>query len=275
MAQGLSVKLDSFLKPFRGRGDNFQTFWSKFLVLADANGWDTGEKKMAKLPLLLDGAAYTVIYQLSADDKKDPAKVKGALETAFSPSPAEAYHLFVARRLLLDEPVDAYVADLRRLLELSKHAISGDGKDPVLIEQFLSGLPTEVGKTLRLAHAADPHTISQLVTKARTMQSSGSVERAAAAISPSVLCYHCNQVGHLQRIVLVEVVVRRETLVVAVVVTVTGAAAHDVSSATSWVIYEGTAQRRRRALLVAVAASRAPQQRRFQVRTAQVRVWHW
>ena len=40
MAQGLSVKLDSFLKPFRGRGDNFQTFWSKFLVLADANGWE-------------------------------------------------------------------------------------------------------------------------------------------------------------------------------------------------------------------------------------------
>ena len=199
MAQGLSVKLDSFLKPFRGRGDNFQTFWSKFLVLADANGWDTGEKKMAKLPLLLDGAAYTVVDQLSADDKKDPAKVKEALETAFSPSPAEAYHLFVARRLLLDEPVDAYVADLRRLLELSKHAISGDGKDPVLIEQFLSGLPTEVGKTLRLAHAADPHTISQLVSKARTMQSSGGVERAAAAISPSVLCYHCNQVGHLQR----------------------------------------------------------------------------
>ena len=91
---------------------------------------------MAKLPLLLDGAAYTVVDQLSADDKKDPAKVKEALETAFSSSPAEAYHLFVARRLLLDEPVDAYVADLRRLLELSKHAISGDGKDPVLVEQF-------------------------------------------------------------------------------------------------------------------------------------------
>ena len=63
----------------------------------------------------------------------------------------------------------------------------------------MSGLPTEVGKTLRLAHAADPHTISQLVSKARTMQSSGGVERAAAAICPSVLCYHCNQVGHLQR----------------------------------------------------------------------------
>ena len=27
-------------------------------------------KEMAKLPLLLDGAAYTVVDQLSADDKK-------------------------------------------------------------------------------------------------------------------------------------------------------------------------------------------------------------
>ena len=78
MAQGLSVKLDSFLKPFRGRGDNFQTFWSKFIVLAEANGWDTDAK-------LLDGAAYTVVDQLSTDDKKDPEKVKDALETAFSP----------------------------------------------------------------------------------------------------------------------------------------------------------------------------------------------
>ena len=199
MAQGLSVKLDSFLKPFRGRGDNFQTFWSKFIVLAEANGWDTDAKRMAKLPLLLDGAAYTVVDQLSTDDKKDSEKVKDALETAFSPSPAEAYHLFVARRLSLDEPVDTYVADLRRLLQLSKHTISGDSKVPVLIELFLSGLPTEVGKTVRLANAADLHTISQLVSKARTMQSSGGVERAAAATSPSVLCYHCNQVGHLQR----------------------------------------------------------------------------
>ena len=192
------MKLDSFLKPFRGRDDNFQTFWSKFLVLAEANGWDTDDKKMSKLPLLLDGAAYTVVDQLPSADKKKPDKVKAALETAFSPSPAEAYHLFVARRLLLDEPVDSYVADLQRLLTLSQHRVADNGKDPVLIEQFLSGLPAEIGKTLRLAHAADEHTISQLVSKARTMQASNGVARVAAATT-AMLCYNCNQVGHLRR----------------------------------------------------------------------------
>ena len=192
------MKLDSFLKPFRGRDDNFQTIWSKFLVLADANGWDTDEKKMSKLPLLLDGAAYTVVDQLPSADKKKPDKVKAALETAFFPSPAEAYHLFVARRVLLDEPVDSYVADLQRLLTLSQHRVADNGKDPVLIEQFLSGLPAEIGKTLRLAHAADEHTISQLVSKARTMQASNGVARAAAATT-AMLCYNCNQVGHLRR----------------------------------------------------------------------------
>ena len=111
----MSLKLDSFLKPFRCRpDDNFQTFWSKFLVLAEASGWDTNAKKMARLPLLLDGAAYTIVDQLPDADKKDPDKVKTALETAFSPSSAEAYHLFVGRRLLLDEPVDSYVSQICR-----------------------------------------------------------------------------------------------------------------------------------------------------------------
>ena len=62
----------------------------------------------------------------------------------------------------------------------------------------MSGLPAEIGKTLCLAHAADEHTISQLVSKARTMQASNGVARAAAATT-AMLCYNCNQVGHLRR----------------------------------------------------------------------------
>ena len=78
-------------------------------------------------------------------------------------------------------------------------------------------------------------------------------------------------------IVLNEVVVLRATLAMAAVVTGRDrrSAAHDVSSATSWVIYAITAKSPKSALLVAVTASRAPQQQRFQVRTTQVRAWHW
>ena len=162
---------------------------------------DSDDDKMARLPLL-DGAAFVVVDQMSDDDRKDSKKVKAALETAFAPSTAEAYHLFVGRRLALDEPVDIFVADLQRLLKLSKHTLAADGKDPVLIEQFLSGLPAEFSRTLRLEHAAKSHTLPELVTKARVMQASGAVGQAAAAaaarVSSPTLCFACGQVGHMK-----------------------------------------------------------------------------
>eukprot|EP00117_Sycon_ciliatum_P041473 scpid101670/ scgid30325/ len=95
----MSLKLGGFLKPFKGvRGDDLASFWKKFEVLCVAEKWDSDDDKMARLPLLLDGAAFVVVDQMSDDDRKDPKKVKAALETAFAPSAAEAYHLFVGRR---------------------------------------------------------------------------------------------------------------------------------------------------------------------------------
>ena len=126
---------------------------------------------MAHLPLLLDGSAFLVFDQLSAEDRKKTAAVKAALEAAFAPSPAESYHLFVGRQLALDEPVDAYVADLTRLLTLSGHKVAADGKDPLLVEQLICGLPQEYGKTVRLANAMKSLTVAELTGQVRTMQS--------------------------------------------------------------------------------------------------------
>ena len=98
--------------------------------------------------------------------------------------------------------MDIFVADLQRILKLSKHTLAADGKDPVLIEQFLSGLPAEFSRTLRLEHAAKSHTLPELVTKARVMQASGAVVQAAAAaaagVSSPTLCFACGQVGHMK-----------------------------------------------------------------------------
>ena len=49
----MSLKLDGFLRPYRGSGDDWDQFWSKFLVLADVSGWDTEEKAMSRFPLFL------------------------------------------------------------------------------------------------------------------------------------------------------------------------------------------------------------------------------
>lgn len=79
--------------------------------------------------------------ELSEEDTKDLVKVRGALTVVFSLAPAEAYEPFTHWCLWIDESVDAYSADLKRLWTLSGHTIEADGKDQVLlVEQSIAGL---------------------------------------------------------------------------------------------------------------------------------------
>ena len=56
-----SMKVDNFLRPFRGRQDGFHAFWEKFLVLAKSQKWDTDEAQMLHLPLFCDACLIGAI----------------------------------------------------------------------------------------------------------------------------------------------------------------------------------------------------------------------
>ena len=157
-----SFKVDRFVRQFRGRGDNFEQFWDKFMVLAAVQKWDSDEKKMDHLPLFLDGDAFLVYTRMSDTDKKKPAEVKKRMEQAFSVTKAQTYKLFTSRKLRIDESPDAYAADLQRLLKLSGHAVADDDadKDPVEVEQLLAGLPLEFARQLRMAFAGQEPSVS-------------------------------------------------------------------------------------------------------------------
>ena len=49
-----------------------------------------------------------------------------------------------------DDSVDAYVADLQRLLALSGYKAVDAAKDPIVIEQLNAGLPRGFSRQLRL-----------------------------------------------------------------------------------------------------------------------------
>ena len=67
----MSLKVDNFLRPFRGRADyNFHTFGEKVIVLFGIQKWDDNEKKMAHFPLFLEGNAFLMCWKLSTEDKK-------------------------------------------------------------------------------------------------------------------------------------------------------------------------------------------------------------
>ena len=147
-----SMKVDNFLRPFRGRQDDFHAFWEKFLVLAKIQRWDDDVAQMLHLPLFLDGDAFLVFSKLADSDQQVAETVRQKLVEAFSVTPSAAYRLFVSRRLKADESPDAYVADLKRLLQLSGHKQDGDS-DAVVVEQVIAGLPLEYARQLRMTLA--------------------------------------------------------------------------------------------------------------------------
>ena len=139
----MATKLDGFLHPYQGSCDDLAAFWAQFSVEAGLQKWDTDGKKADNMPLFLEDEVFTVWSEMSDGDKKDPNKVKEQLSAAFDVTPAAAYRMFCARALRAGESIDNYAADLKKMLGKSGHQVSSDGKNRVVIEQFLSGLPGE------------------------------------------------------------------------------------------------------------------------------------
>ena len=166
----MSLKLDGFLRSYRGKpGDDFDAFWEKFQVLSTISKWDTDAKKMQHLPLCLDGDAFLVFCKLPEDEKKVSDTVKKRLSSAFAVTSSQAYGMFVSRRLKADESVDAYVADLQRLLTLPGDEVTGN-EDTVVIEQPIAGLSPEFARSLRMAMAGKTLKIDECVEQVRALR---------------------------------------------------------------------------------------------------------
>ena len=103
---------------------------------------------MANLPLFLDGEAFTVYNEMSASDRKDPDKVKGKFQQALGMTVAQAYSRFTKTLVRADESIENYATVLKRLLSASGKV--ADDSNPVLIEHFISGLPRDFARELRL-----------------------------------------------------------------------------------------------------------------------------
>ena len=145
-----------------------------FFVLADISGWNSS-KRMARLPLFLKGDAFKVFSKLPESLKADESQLPGVMRRSFSfsflfsVSPGTAFKSFKERKMRVDEMPDVFVADLRRLLELAGHVPTDDDRDPVLLEQFLHGLPADFEKELRLSSAGQSMKISACVEKVRAL----------------------------------------------------------------------------------------------------------
>lgn len=167
----------------------------------------------AVIPLRLCGLAYRVYEQLSEENKLNIEVVQKALVKAFELDAYAAYDQLVSRRLQAGEPVDVYIADIRRLAKLS-----GGLQEAAVGSAFVHGLPENVRKMLRANARAAEMSVLQLVECARGILSDGDTEPAAAALDQkneyrdtrqtaygrhrrkrefTGCCYRCGERGHI------------------------------------------------------------------------------
>ena len=160
-------------------------------------------------PLRLTAGAFSVYQQLTSEDKEKYKSIKAALISAFATDKFLAYEQFVARKLRDGEPVDVYLADLRRLAE-HFGGIPDDG----LSCAFVAGLPEAARHVLRAGCRLESMSICQLLNRARAVLADDSVgvgspphvscltQHAATPVSSgdgAVRCLSCNQPNHYAR----------------------------------------------------------------------------
>lgn len=209
-------------------GDVLKSYSSK-AESGDFKKWMTRVKAIAKiqkvedlcsfLPLFITGEAFDVYQELSEETKQDSELIEEALENAFCPNQFQAYEELRDRTWKEGESVDAYLADIKRLVSLAGCGKS-ESNEKFIKSAFMWGLPSLVRVQLLAMADAVSMPLSELVLRARTAlpviskESSGLV---AAAGRPSAWsskgrptsrelssaqgrgpfkCFKCNELGH-------------------------------------------------------------------------------
>jgi len=221
----------SLPKPFSG-GDAADWF-QRFEICSRANGWNA-ETKAAKLPTLLEGEALAVWLELTTEQQDDYAIAKKEILSAVMPMGFVSLDEFHQRKLRPGEAISVFVHDLKKLLEIAVPSLNKEAKEPLLLHQFVAGLPEAITRQLRAS--GEVKTLEAAVTRARLLMTVDSQPVAAireptngpsevqqlkdqvAALTEQVAlltthqrgtnqpiarnrprCFICNQFGHVQR----------------------------------------------------------------------------
>lgn len=158
------LKLSEVISRFTGEdGADIVTWVKKFQMVAQAK--ELGDIATL-MPLFLDGSAYAVYEEMAPGDKKSVDKIEATLFKAFALDPFRAYEQLTTRTYVEGEPVDVYLADLRRLTKLASVE-----SDAVLRCAFITGLPKSVSAQLRATVKITEAPLDIVVEMARALVS--------------------------------------------------------------------------------------------------------
>ena len=214
-------------KPFSS-GD-VKDWFQRFDICARAYGWEAGTKAK-KLPTLLEGEALAVWLELTSEQQEDYGVAKKAMEKAMMPMNFVSLDDFHRRKLRPGEALSLYIHDLKKLLTHALPDVAQAAKEPLLLHQFLAGIPESIAKQVRAS--GEVTTLETAITRAKLLMTIDSdpvatltekpdeiqqLQQQVAVLTEQVAvlstkqsrgaqpprsrprCFHCNQVGHLQR----------------------------------------------------------------------------
>eukprot|EP00731_Ephydatia_muelleri_P003131 Em0001g3131a len=154
----------SIPKPFAS-GDAGEWF-KRFEICCKANAWDE-KAKVLKLPTLLEGEALATWMELSEDEQEDYGAAKQKMIERMVPASFVSMDGFLKCRLRSGEALSLYLYELKRLLDQAMPGLDATARSPLLLHQFMEGLPTVVSKQLRAA--GDVKDLDTALERARTL----------------------------------------------------------------------------------------------------------
>ena len=116
------------------------------------------------IPYFLEGDAYELYAQLSEETKSSGDLLESALKRSFGLDPFDAFEILRNKRWDGSESVDVYLATIQRLASLCEI----QSKEFVL-HSFITGLPEETAKQLRMQIRTLECTLPDIVEKTRIL----------------------------------------------------------------------------------------------------------
>ena len=154
----------SIPKPFAS-GDAAEWF-KRFEICCKANTWDD-EIKALKLPTLLEGEALATWMELSTEEQGDYNAAKKKMTERMVPASFVSMDGFLKRSLRSGEALSLYLYELKRLLDQAMPGLDATARSPLLLHQFMEGIPTVVSRQLRAA--GDVKELDTALERARTL----------------------------------------------------------------------------------------------------------
>jgi len=199
-------------------------WFQKYEICCDANDWDDA-MKAKKLPTLLEGEALAIWIELTTEEKASYTTSKAKIIARMAPVRFVSLDDFRARKLNPGESLPVFLHELKVLSRKAMPDAEAATRNQLVIHQFVSGLPSQIGKQLRatgevndldrvleraklLMTIEEPQQVAAVqsneMQQLRDQVSSLTEQVAALSIRrtkqpASVVCYGCQQPGHLLR----------------------------------------------------------------------------